>query len=79
MSMNTFTGSNQVSLGNIPPRKSELLDPNLAPIIPYPYKALPEIILANGYADSFLKLTFVEWYAEGLISPIIINVIINNL
>ena len=77
MSMNTFTGSNQVSLGNIPPRKSELLDPNLAPIIPK--ETLPEIILANGYADSFLKLTFVEWYAEGIISPIIINVIINNL
>ena len=61
-------------MGNVPPRKSELLDPNLAPIIPA--QALPAIILANGYAKSYLKLTFVEWYAQGLTSPISINVII---
>ena len=44
----------------------------MAPIIPG--EALPEIILANGYADSYLKLTFVEWYAEGISSQIAINV-----
>ena len=52
-----------VSLGNIPPRKLQVLDPQIQ--IQTPVAGLQPTILANGRADSYLKIAFVEWLAFG--------------
>ena len=64
-----------ISLGNVPPRGIDLLDPQTSPKIPT--QNLPPTILAKGRAESYLKVIFVEWYEERLASIIDIYVLFN--
>lgn len=66
-----------IVLGNALPRTEHLMDSDL--VVAFPDAILEPMVLASGRAEDYTKITFVEWFAGEIGTPIKIFVRFINL